>query len=85
MIIAGVLLCLGSVAYFGLCAVNYAFRRTYVRPVFYAVEQGQDAYQAALVCAEDMAGGQMFVGGCFSGAVLVLGGVVTVLAMRQTK
>jgi hypothetical protein len=79
----GVLLCVAAVGYFAACRLNYGARHAYVRPVQYAVEQGRDPYAAARAAADDLAGGQMYVAGWFAGAVLLLGGTVTWLAIRR--
>ena len=43
----GLLLCVGSGVFTAVAAVIYAMRWTYVRPVYLAVQQGRDPYQAA--------------------------------------
>lgn len=84
MITLGVLLIVGSLAFvavFGLC---YSMRWVYVRPVYYAQQNGQDPYQIARSCAQEMAGAFMTWGLIYAACVTLVAVMITVLGTRRT-
>ena len=84
-IVLASLLILGSAASLVMFGLHHAMRWTYVRPVYYAQQQGQDAYEVARTSAAAMAGDFMTLAVVHATCIVLLAAAIIVLAVRRAR
>lgn len=83
MLVIGGFLLVEAMVSLAVCSIFYFFRWAYVRRVYYAQQKGEDAYQAARICAEVMASDFISVVVISTAFVVILGVALIALGLMR--